>query len=184
MLKLLKKIHNDEGGSVSIETILIIAAVAIPILIFILKFGWPKIKEFFDDGMTDLEGTRENVVNGGTGVYVSGLVGQNGGGTVLNCHVAGTITGVIATQIVARIKKRYLSNKEFEALNIVDERDSEIDNRATFLTYKVTSIGSFLAMVTFVMEYPPLAMFVLFICSGLIGKILGDIYRLRLYSSN
>lgn len=68
MLKLLKKIHNDEGGSVSIETILIIAAIAIPILIFILKFGWPKIKEFFDDGMTDLEGTRENVVNGGTGV--------------------------------------------------------------------------------------------------------------------
>ena len=68
MLKLLKKLHQDEGGSVSIETILIIAAIAIPILIFILKFGWPRIKAFFDNGMDDLDGTRQNVVNGGSGI--------------------------------------------------------------------------------------------------------------------
>lgn len=68
MLHLLKKLHHDEGGSVSIETILIIAAIAIPILIFILKFGWPRIKAFFDSGMDDLDGSRQNVVNGGAGV--------------------------------------------------------------------------------------------------------------------
>jgi len=67
MLNLLKKLHQDEGGSVSIETILIIAAIAIPILIFILKFGWPRIKAFFDSGMDDLDGSRQNVVNGGAG---------------------------------------------------------------------------------------------------------------------
>jgi hypothetical protein len=95
--------------------------------------------------------------------------------------VAGTIAGVVATQIVARVNKKYLGNKDFEALNIVDERDSETDHRAMLLTYKVTSTGSFLAMVTIVVVYPPLIMF---IWSGLIGQIPGDIYRLRLYSSN
>jgi hypothetical protein len=45
---------------VSIETILILAAIALPILIFVIKFGWPRIKTFFDKGMTDLEGGANN----------------------------------------------------------------------------------------------------------------------------
>ena len=32
---LLKKIHEDEEGSISLETILIIGAIALPILIFL-----------------------------------------------------------------------------------------------------------------------------------------------------
>lgn len=55
MLKLLKRIHRNERGAVSIETILIIAAIALPILIFVIKFGWPRIRAFFDKGMDDLE---------------------------------------------------------------------------------------------------------------------------------
>jgi Flp pilus assembly pilin Flp len=62
--KLLKKVHGDERGAVSIETILIIAAIALPILIFILKFGWPRIREFFEKGMEDLEGAAEGVESG------------------------------------------------------------------------------------------------------------------------
>ena len=54
--KLLQRIHHDEKGGVSIETILIIAAIAIPILIFIIKFGWPRIKTWFNQGMQELEG--------------------------------------------------------------------------------------------------------------------------------
>jgi len=54
--KLLKQIHQDKQGGVSIETILIIAAIAIPILIFIIKFGWPQIKTWFTEGMDELEG--------------------------------------------------------------------------------------------------------------------------------
>ena len=54
--KLLLRIHRDEKGAVSIETILIIAAIAIPILIFIIKFGWPRIKTWFNQGMQELEG--------------------------------------------------------------------------------------------------------------------------------
>ena len=53
---LMMRIHRDEKGAVSIETILIVAAIALPILIFIIKFGWPRIRAFFNEGMNELEG--------------------------------------------------------------------------------------------------------------------------------
>ncbi len=53
--RLLRKVHRDEQGSVSLETILIIGAIAIPILIFLIKFGWPMIKEYFVTGVEDLQ---------------------------------------------------------------------------------------------------------------------------------
>lgn len=59
---LLKRVHRDERGAVSIETILIIGAIAIPILIFLLRYGWPRIKNYFNDGMTDLEAERSDVL--------------------------------------------------------------------------------------------------------------------------
>ena len=55
LLQLLRKVHGDERGAVSIETILIVGAIAIPILIFVIKVGWPRIKDYFNKGMTDLE---------------------------------------------------------------------------------------------------------------------------------
>ena len=58
---LLKRVHNDERGAVSLETILIIGAIAIPILVFILKFGWPKIRDYFNQGMDDLQTEGDNV---------------------------------------------------------------------------------------------------------------------------
>jgi len=61
---LMRRLHANERGAVSIETILIIGAVAIPILIFLLKFGWPKIKDYFEEGMTDLESSKSNVTSG------------------------------------------------------------------------------------------------------------------------
>jgi hypothetical protein len=51
---LLRKVHEDEEGSVSLETILIVGAVAIPILIFLIKVGWPTIKTYFNTGLNDL----------------------------------------------------------------------------------------------------------------------------------
>ena len=59
-VRLLRQLHNDEQGSVSIETLLVVAAIALPVLIFILKFGWPKIKDFFNRGMTDMEAGAKN----------------------------------------------------------------------------------------------------------------------------
>jgi Flp pilus assembly pilin Flp len=54
-LDLLKRIHRDERGGVSIETVLIIAAIALPILIFLIKVGWPRMQTFFNSGMDSLE---------------------------------------------------------------------------------------------------------------------------------
>lgn len=59
-----QRIHHDERGAVSLETILIIAAIAIPILIFILKFGWPKIRDYFNTGMENLENEGSKVQQG------------------------------------------------------------------------------------------------------------------------
>ena len=61
---LLKRIHNDERGAVSLETILIIGAIALPILIFLLKFGWPRIRNYFNKGMDDVQSESDNVTNG------------------------------------------------------------------------------------------------------------------------
>jgi F0F1-type ATP synthase membrane subunit b/b' len=53
--RLLKTIHKDQEGAVSLETILIIGAIALPVLIFLIKVGWPKIKEYFDKGLEELK---------------------------------------------------------------------------------------------------------------------------------
>jgi hypothetical protein len=42
------------NGALSIETILILAAIAVPILIFILKVGWPKIQKYFNESTDTL----------------------------------------------------------------------------------------------------------------------------------
>lgn len=67
MRNLLRRIHRDQRGAVSLETILIVAAIALPILIFVLKYGWPKIKTYFETGMQNLENESNNVINGGSG---------------------------------------------------------------------------------------------------------------------
>jgi hypothetical protein len=55
MWGLLKRVHRDERGAVSLETILIIGAIALPILIFLIKIGWPRVKAYFNQGLEDLE---------------------------------------------------------------------------------------------------------------------------------
>ena len=52
--RLIRRIHNNEEGAVSIETILIIGAIAIPVLIFILKVAWPRIQEYWHEGIDEL----------------------------------------------------------------------------------------------------------------------------------
>ncbi len=59
----LRRVHRNERGAVSLETILIIGAIAIPILIFILKYGWPRIRDYFNQGMDNLETESDNVQN-------------------------------------------------------------------------------------------------------------------------
>ncbi len=63
--QLLRRIHRDERGAVSLETLLIIGVIALPILIFVIKFGWPRVKKFFEKGMEDLEGGAAGAAGGG-----------------------------------------------------------------------------------------------------------------------
>jgi hypothetical protein len=56
---LLKRVHSDERGSVSLETILIIGAIALPVLIFLIKVGWPRIRRFFTSGIDQIENQPE-----------------------------------------------------------------------------------------------------------------------------
>ena len=58
LMNLLRKIHNDEEGAISLETVLIIGAIALPILIFLLVKAWPRVKEYFNQGAQDLEDNR------------------------------------------------------------------------------------------------------------------------------
>jgi len=60
---LLAQIHRDQRGAVSLETILIIGAIAIPILIFLIKFGWPRIKDYFNQGLDELEESGTDAAN-------------------------------------------------------------------------------------------------------------------------
>ena len=60
--KLLSRIHSDEKGSVSLETILIVGAIALPVLIFTLKFGWPKVKEYFNSNLDNLDRESKKVI--------------------------------------------------------------------------------------------------------------------------
>lgn len=59
MLGLLGRVHRDEEGAVSLETILIVGAIALPILIFLIKIGWPRVKAYFNQGLQDLEDERD-----------------------------------------------------------------------------------------------------------------------------
>jgi hypothetical protein len=52
---LLREVHDSEEGAVSLETVLIIGAISLPILIFLIRYGWPMIKEYFNKGMNDLQ---------------------------------------------------------------------------------------------------------------------------------
>jgi len=60
--QLLRQIHADDRGAVSLETILIIGAIALPILIFLIKVGWPRIKGYFTQGLQELEAERVNAI--------------------------------------------------------------------------------------------------------------------------
>jgi hypothetical protein len=48
-------VHEDECGAVSLETILIIGAIALPVLIFLIKVGWPRVKGYFVAGLEQLD---------------------------------------------------------------------------------------------------------------------------------
>lgn len=41
-------------GAVSIETILILGVIALPVMIFLVRWGWPAIRAYFVDGASQV----------------------------------------------------------------------------------------------------------------------------------
>ena len=62
--QLLQRVHRDERGAVSLETILIIGAIALPILIFLIKYGWPRIRDYFFRNLQQLEQESDQAAQG------------------------------------------------------------------------------------------------------------------------
>ncbi|MCB0100054.1 MAG: hypothetical protein KDE46_30185, partial [Caldilineaceae bacterium] len=93
-----------------------------------------------------------------------------------------TILATILTHIVSTIIEAIRTGEKApEIEDFQDERDKLIDLRGTKVTYTVSSLGAFLAMLTFVFGQPPLVMFTLLIFFGVSAQIVGDITRLLLY---
>jgi hypothetical protein len=95
--------------------------------------------------------------------------------------VAVTIIATILTHIGGGVLEAFRTRQEPRIDGLQDERDQLFDLRGTRITYRVTSIGSALAMLTYVLGQPPLMMFSLLIVCGLAGQIAGDIARLVFY---
>lgn len=102
-------------------------------------------------------------------------------GIIIVAAIVVTIAATILTHIVSGIIEAIQTQKEPVIEDIADERDQLIDLKGTKVTYGVSSIGSFLAMLTFVFGQPPLVMFTLLIFSGLVAQIVGDSTRLYFY---
>jgi len=93
-----------------------------------------------------------------------------------------TIIGMILTHIVSAIVIAIQTGDEDPDIeDIKDERDEIIDLKGTKITYTITSIGSFFAMLTFVLGQSPLVMFALLVFFGLVAQVAGDITRLYIY---
>jgi hypothetical protein len=63
LMGLLRKVHQSEDGAVSIETVLVIGMIALPILGWLVWKKWPQIKAYFDQGLGDLEQGGQQVGN-------------------------------------------------------------------------------------------------------------------------
>ena len=55
ILGLLRQVHEDEDGALSLEAVLLIAVVALPILIVLYKVAWPMIKGYFFGQLEELD---------------------------------------------------------------------------------------------------------------------------------
>lgn len=103
-------------------------------------------------------------------------------GIVIVMAIVVTVVGMIVTHIVSAIVVAVQTGDDDPDIeDFEDERDKLIDLRGTKVTYTISSIGSFFAMLTFALGQSPLVMFSLLIFSGLVAQIIGDITRLVLY---
>lgn len=103
-------------------------------------------------------------------------------GIVIVLAIIVTVVAMILTHVFSAIIVAIETGDDDPDIeDIEDERDKLIDLKGTKVTYLVSSIGVFLAMLTYALGQEPLVMFSLLIFFGLIAQVFGDIERLILY---
>lgn len=102
-------------------------------------------------------------------------------GIIIVAAVVVTITATILTHIVSAFIQAIKTQADPVIEDLADERDKFIGLKGTQVTYVVSSIGGFLAMLTFALGQPPLVMFTLLIFFGIVAQIVGDVARLYFY---
>lgn len=103
-------------------------------------------------------------------------------GIVIVIAVIVTVLATILTHIVSAIIEAIKTGDEDAQIeDFADERDKFIDLRGTKITYTVSSLGAFVAMLTFAFGQPPLLMFTLLVGFSLVAQVVGDSFRLYLY---
>jgi Na+(H+)/acetate symporter ActP len=103
-------------------------------------------------------------------------------GLIIIMAIFFTIAATILTHILSAIVEAIRTgNEDPQIEDIADERDKLIDLQGTKATYTISSIGSGLAMLTFVLGQNALVLFSLLILASLVAQIAGDVYRLGLY---
>jgi hypothetical protein len=103
-------------------------------------------------------------------------------GIIIGLAIFVTIAATILTHIVSAIIAAIKTGKDNPKIeDFEDERDKFIDLKGTRATYTATSLGVFVAMLTFTFGQPPLVMFCLLIFFGVLAQIIGDMTRLVLY---
>jgi len=103
-------------------------------------------------------------------------------GTVIFLAIVVTVLAMILAIIMPVIvESARTGNPAPEIDRVEDERDEIIDLKGTRVTQTVSSLGSLIAMLTFVFGQPALVMFTLLIFFGVLAQIVGDARRLLLY---
>lgn len=76
--RLLGRVHRSEEGAVSLETVLILGAIALPILIFLIRYGWPTVRSYFERGLNDLTTGADSAKESGTVTTTGDTTGTTG----------------------------------------------------------------------------------------------------------
>ncbi|QDU40911.1 hypothetical protein Mal4_52740 [Maioricimonas rarisocia] len=60
----IRTFHRNESGALSLETVLILGAVAVPLLVFVLRFGWPRVRLMFEDRLDGVHDEADRIREG------------------------------------------------------------------------------------------------------------------------
>lgn len=91
-----------------------------------------------------------------------------------------TILTTVLTHVMIAFVDAVCTDGESGIADVQDERDERIDLKGTRVTYAVSALGSFFAVLTFVFGQPALMMFTLMIFFGILAQVVGDLSRLYL----